>query len=65
MPEGSSVEDTARVLAQSADVALTLPEVVSIQTYAGEPAPFNFNGLVRHYYIRNAPELGDVQVTLE
>ena len=64
LPEGSSVEDTARVLAQSADVALTLPEVVSIQTYAGEPAPFNFNGLVRHYYIRNAPELGDVQVTL-
>ncbi len=64
LPEGSSVEDTARVLAQSADVALTLPEVVSIQTYAGEPAPFNFNGLVRHYYVRNAPELGDVQVTL-
>jgi multidrug efflux pump subunit AcrB len=64
LPEGSSVEDTARVLAQAADVALTLPEVVSIQTYAGEPAPFNFNGLVRHYYIRNAPELGDVQVTL-
>ncbi len=64
LPEGSSVEDTARVLAQAADVALTLPEVISVQTYAGEPAPFNFNGLVRHYYIRNAPELGDVQVTL-
>jgi multidrug efflux pump subunit AcrB len=64
LPEGSSVEDTARLLAQAADVALTLPEVISVQTYAGEPAPFNFNGLVRHYYIRTSPELGDVQVTL-
>ncbi len=64
LPEGSSVEDTARLLAQAADVALTLPEVTSVQTYAGEPAPFNFNGLVRHYYIRTSPELGDVQVTL-
>ena len=64
LPEGASVEDTARVLAQAADVALTLPEVTSVQTYAGEPAPFNFNGLVRHYYIRTSPELGDVQVTL-
>ena len=64
LPEGSSVEDTARILAQAADVALTLPEVTSVQTYAGEPAPFNFNGLVRHYYIRTSPELGDVQVTL-
>ncbi len=41
-----------------------LPEVRSIQTYAGEAAPFNFNGLVRHYYIRSSPELGDVQITL-
>ncbi len=64
LPEGSSVEDTARLLSQAADLALTLPEVTSVQTYAGEPAPFNFNGLVRHYYIRTSPELGDVAVTL-
>lgn len=64
LPEGSSVEDTSRVLAQVAKLGLTLPEVVSVQTYAGEPAPFNFNGLVRHYFIRNSAELGDVQFTL-
>ena len=65
LPEGSSVEATARVLGSVAQVALGLPEVKSIQTYAGEPAPFNFNGLVRHYYIRKSPELGDVQITLQ
>jgi multidrug efflux pump subunit AcrB len=64
LPEGSSVEATARVLGDVANIALTVPEVKSVQTYAGEPAPFNFNGLVRHYYIRKSPELGDVQITL-
>lgn len=64
LPEGSSLEDTSRLLNEVAQVALQLPEVVSVQTYAGEPAPFNFNGLVRHYYVRNSPELGDVQITL-
>ncbi|WP_373503050.1 efflux RND transporter permease subunit [Aestuariivirga sp.] len=64
LPEGSSVEDTARVLGEVAQFALTIPDVHSVQTYAGEPTPFNFNGLVRHYYIRTSPELGDVQITL-
>ena len=41
-----------------------VPEVVSFQTYAGTAAPFNFNGLVRHYALRTSPELGDVQVNL-
>ena len=64
LPEGSSLEATDRVLQQAADRAATIPEVVSLQTYAGTAAPFNFNGLVRHYYVRQSPELGDVQVTL-
>ncbi len=64
LPEGSSIEDTSRLLQEVAQVALQLPEVISVQTFAGEPAPFNFNGLVRHYYVRNSPELGDVQITL-
>ena len=64
LPEGSSVEDTNRVLSEVARISLSIPEVHSVQTYAGEAAPFNFNGLVRHYYIRNSAELGDVEVTL-
>ena len=64
LPEGATLEDTERVLTAAAGVARQLKEVRSIQAYAGTPAPFNFNGLVRHYYARQAPELGDLQVNL-
>src|SRR6185369_5795058 len=58
LPEGSSIEDTNRVLQAAVDRAAAIPETVSFQTYAGTAAPFNFNGLVRHYYLRTSPELG-------
>ncbi|MCL2716606.1 MAG: efflux RND transporter permease subunit [Alphaproteobacteria bacterium] len=64
LPEGASLEATERVLFGVADVARGLPEATSLQSYAGTPAPFNFNGLVRHYYLRERPELGEVQVNL-
>ncbi|RUU65646.1 efflux RND transporter permease subunit, partial [Mesorhizobium sp. M2C.T.Ca.TU.009.01.2.1] len=64
LPKGSSVEDTNRVLQAAVDRLASVPEVVSLQTYAGTAAPFNFNGLVRHYYLRSSPEQGDVTVNL-
>jgi multidrug efflux pump subunit AcrB len=64
LPEGATLEDTERVLLAAAGVTHQLREVRSIQAYAGTPAPFNFNGLVRHYYARHSPELGDLQVNL-
>ncbi|OYW48134.1 MAG: multidrug transporter AcrB [Novosphingobium sp. 28-62-57] len=64
LPEGTSLEATARVLEQAAAVARSVPEVVSMEAYAGASAPFNFNGLVRHYFLRNQPEMGDLMVTL-
>ncbi len=64
LPEGSSLEDTERTLFAAADIARALPEVRSVQAYAGTAAPFNFNGLVRHYYMRQSPELGDLQINL-
>lgn len=64
LPEGASVEATDRVAQDVARTVLQLPEVVSVQTHAGTAAPFNFNGLVRHYYLRSAPQLGEVQITL-
>jgi multidrug efflux pump subunit AcrB len=64
LPEGSSVEETDRLLQAISAKALSLPEVKSVQSYAGTAAPFNFNGLVRHYYVRQMPEMGDVQLTL-
>jgi multidrug efflux pump subunit AcrB len=64
LPEGSSLEDTERTLFAMAEIARGLPEVRSVQSYAGTPAPFNFNGLVRHYYLRQAVELGELQLNL-
>ncbi len=64
LPEGGTLEDTERTLFAIADAARQLPEIRSIETYAGTPAPFNFNGLVRHYYVREAPELGELHLNL-
>ena len=64
LPEGSSLEDTERDAVRDGRCARGLPEVRSIQSYAGTPAPFNFNGLVRHYYVRELPELGELQLNL-
>ena len=64
LPEGSSLEDTERSLFAAAAIVHGLPEVQSVQAYAGTAAPFNFNGLVRHYYMRQSPELGDLQINL-
>ena len=64
LPEGSSVEDTDRIAQSVARIVLDMPEVVSVQTHAGTAAPFNFNGLVRHAYLRSAPHMGDVAINL-
>jgi multidrug efflux pump subunit AcrB len=64
LPEGTALEDTARTAEQVAGVVRTLPEATAMELYAGTSAPFNFNGLVRHYFLRDKPEQGDVMVTL-
>ena len=64
MPNGTTLEDTARVTDALARAALAQPEVVNLQTYAGTASPFNFNGLVRHYYLRRGSNVADIQVNL-
>ncbi|MDO8348299.1 MAG: efflux RND transporter permease subunit [Rugosibacter sp.] len=64
MPVGTPLEETERVLREiSAEVA-QVEEVSNYQTYAGTASPINFNGLVRQYYLRSNPEMGDIQVNL-
>jgi multidrug efflux pump subunit AcrB len=65
MPEGTSHERTAEVAQSLALVAARDEAVHDVQTYAGIAAPFNFNGLVRHYFLRRGPTVADVQVNLE
>ncbi|MFY9973505.1 MAG: efflux RND transporter permease subunit [Chromatiaceae bacterium] len=64
MPEGTSLEQTARVLAEMGEYLETVPEVTDYEVYAGTAAPINFNGLVRQYYLRSGANLGDIQVNL-
>ncbi len=64
MPEGTALEATQRILSQAADVAQTLPETLAVDAIAGAASPFNFNGLVRHYYLRRQPEQGDLTLSL-
>jgi multidrug efflux pump subunit AcrB len=64
MPEGTTVEQTGRVLDEMAAYIRDIPEVTDYQVYAGTAAPINFNGLVRQYYLREGPNVGDIQVNL-
>ena len=64
MPEGTPLEQTQRVLQALADAVHTVPEVTDYQIHAGTSGPINFNGLVRQYYLRQAPHQGDIQVNL-
>ncbi|MBZ5513654.1 MAG: efflux RND transporter permease subunit [Acidobacteriia bacterium] len=64
MPEGTTLEQTARVAREIARRVAQEPEVVNYQIYAGTAAPYNFNGLVRHYFLRRASNEADIQVNL-
>jgi multidrug efflux pump subunit AcrB len=64
MPEGTSLEQTARVLQDMGRYLSSVPEVSDYQVYAGTAAPISFNGLVRQYYLRDDDHLGDIQVNL-
>ncbi len=64
MPEGTALETTARVTSALAAATLEDAAVVNVQQYVGTSAPYNFNGLVRHYFLRRAPHLADLQVNL-
>ncbi|OIP86790.1 MAG: acriflavin resistance protein, partial [Rhodobacterales bacterium CG2_30_65_12] len=64
MPEGTPLPVTANVVGALAAELQTIPEVVALQAYVGSASPFNFNGLVRHSYMRDKSWQADVQVQL-
>jgi multidrug efflux pump subunit AcrB len=64
MPEGSSLERTAQAAREMGAAVRTEPEVTDYQIYAGVASPFNFNGLVRHYFMRRGAHVADIQVNL-
>jgi multidrug efflux pump subunit AcrB len=64
MPEGTTLEQTTRVAREVARRVAEEPEVVNYQVYAGTASPYNFNGLVRHYFLRQGANEADIQVNL-
>jgi multidrug efflux pump subunit AcrB len=64
MPEGSALERTAQAAREIAAAIRTEPEVTDYQIYAGVASPFNFNGLVRHYFMRRGANVADIQINL-
>jgi len=64
MPEGSSLERTAQAAREIAAAVRSEPEVTDYQIYVGTAAPFNFNGLVRHYFMRRGANVADLQINL-
>jgi multidrug efflux pump subunit AcrB len=64
MPDGTPLEQTARVVQALGNELARQPDVINYQVYAGTSGPYNFNGLVRHYYMRHQPNQADIQVNL-
>ncbi|MBF0410567.1 MAG: efflux RND transporter permease subunit [Candidatus Riflebacteria bacterium] len=64
MPAGTTLERTSQAAQAMVSYLKTVPEVVDVETYVGTPSPYNFNGLVRHYFLRNQSNMADLQVNL-
>jgi multidrug efflux pump subunit AcrB len=62
MPAGTTLEQTAMVAQELGKYIQTVPEVVNYQSYIGTSAPYNFNGLVRHYFLRQGSNQADIQI---
>jgi multidrug efflux pump subunit AcrB len=64
MPNGATLEQTTRVAQELGRHLASEPEVTNYQIYSGTSGPYNFNGLVRHYFLRRGPNVADIQVNL-
>jgi len=64
MPKGSSLEATDQVASALGDYLATINEISSYQSYVGIASPMDFNGMVRHYYLRQGAHLGDIRIVL-
>ncbi|MBN1102909.1 MAG: efflux RND transporter permease subunit [Deltaproteobacteria bacterium] len=64
MPETATLETTANVALEMGSFLKTVREVTDFEIYTGTSSPFNFNGLVRHYYLRRGPNVAEIQVNL-
>jgi len=64
MPESATLEETTKAAMEMGEYLKTVNEVKNYEIYSGTSGPFNFNGLVRHYYLRHGTNVADIQVNL-
>ena len=64
MPNGTTLEQTTSVAQELGQYLGQQPEVENYQIYSGTSGPYNFNGLVRHYFLRHGANQADIQVNL-
>jgi len=64
LPEGSTLERTDAVARQFEDYLAQVPEVADLESFVGTASPMDFNGMVRHTYLRQSPELADIRINL-
>ena len=64
LPEGSTLETTDRAVRALEDYLATVNEVTDFESYVGTASAMDFNGMVRHYYLRSGPHLADIRVNL-
>jgi multidrug efflux pump subunit AcrB len=64
LPEGTTLERTNAVAKEVALSLKDVPELNDFQIYTGTNAPINFNGLVRHYDLRQGSNIADIQLNL-
>jgi len=64
MPESATLEETSAASMEMGEYLKTVNEVTDYELYIGTSGPFNFNGLVRHYFLRSGPNVADIQVNL-
>jgi len=62
LPEGVTLEESAALSREMGEYIKTVPEVTDYQVYVGAAAPYNFNGLVRHYFLRSGSNVVDIQI---
>jgi len=64
LPEGSTLETTDKAVRELEDYLATINEVTDFESYVGTASAMDFNGMVRHYYLRQGPHLADIRVNL-
>ncbi len=64
LPEDATLEQTDRLARELSDYLMGVAEVRDVSTFAGLASPMDFNGMVRHYFLRESANLGDIRVNL-